>query len=330
MNCIVLTGDRPTGPLHLGHFIGSLQNRVALQHQHQQLIMVADIQALTVNFDNPKKVTSNTYEVIKDYLAVGIDPAKTIIFIQSQVTELSELMVYLLNLVTVNQLERNPTIKTESRQKGYEREIPMGFLCHPVSQAADITAFKAELVPVGEDQMPLIEQTNEIVRRFNRIYNTDVLKEAKGLLSSTPRLMGIDGKAKASKSLNNAIFLKDSPEDIRSKIFSMYTDPGHIKVSDPGRIEGNVVFSYLDAFYENTQELEELKASYQRGGLGDTTIKGLLNDTLQKMLSPIREKRASLTNEQVISIAEEGTYKARKMAHETLEQVKEAMGLLYF
>ena len=252
----ILTGDRPTGPLHLGHYVGSLQNRVRLQDQYDQYVMIADVQALTDNFDNPQKITSNVFELIKDYIAVGIDPDQTSIFIQSQIPEIAELTIYYLNLVSLGRLERNPTVKMEIAQKGYGDSIPAGFFCYPVNQAADISIFRAEIVPVGEDQVPMIEQTNEIVRRFNRIYGGEYLKECQALLSSFPRLVGIDGKAKASKSLNNAIFLSDLEEDIKKKILQMYTDPDHLKVSDPGKVEGNVCFAYLDIFHPDKEEVE--------------------------------------------------------------------------
>ena len=326
----ILTGDRPTGPLHLGHYVGSLINRVHLQDLYQQFVMIADVQALTDNFESPEKITHNTFEVIRDYIAVGIDPEKTTLFIQSQVPELAELTVYFLNLVTLNRLERNPTVKAELQQKGYEREIPTGFLCYPISQAADITAFQAELVPVGDDQVPMIEQTNEIVRRFNRLYNTSCLKEAQAYLSHTPRLIGINGTAKASKSLGNAIFLKDTPEVVREKVYSMYTDPNHIHVSSPGQVEGNVVFSYLDSFHPDKEEIESLKAHYRKGGLGDTTIKSLLNSSLHTLLTPIREKRAQLSTKELKEILYEGTKRARAIAQRTLEEVRAAIGINYF
>ena len=326
---IVLTGDRPTGHLHLGHYIGSLKNRLELQNQYDCFVMIADTQALSDNFDNPKKVVENVVEVCKDYLAVGIDPNKCTIFIQSLIPELSELMMYYMNLVTLSRLERNPTVKSELQQKSFSESIPMGFLCYPVSQAADITAFKSTLIPVGEDQLPMIELSNEIVRKFNRLYNTEVLVESKAVLSSVQRLVGIDGKSKASKSLNNAIFLSDSDKDIKKKVFDMYTDPNHIKVSDPGQVEGNVVFTYLDAFFENRDELSSLKNQYKKGGLGDSTVKSLLNETLQNLISPIREKRESITNEEVMNVLRIGSEKARQTASQTLLEVKEAIGIVY-
>lgn len=330
MKKIILTGDRPTGKLHLGHYIGSLQSRVALQDTYKQYVMIADVQALTDNFEHPQKIIQNVYEVASDYLAVGIEGSKSSIFIQSQIEQLTELTIYYMNLVTLGRLERNPTVKAEIQQKGYDDSIPVGFFCYPVSQAADISAFKAELVPVGEDQIPMIEQTNEIVRRFNRIYDTDCLKEAKVYLSNSPRLVGIDGKAKASKSLNNAIFLADSPEEIKRKVFSMFTDPNHLKVSDPGKVEGNVVFSYLDVFHSDKAETESLKDLYRRGGLGDTVIKNFLNDVLQEFLRPIREKRQSLKINEVKEIVYAGTMEARKKAQATLLEVRDAIGLKYF
>jgi tryptophanyl-tRNA synthetase len=327
---IILTGDRPSGSLHLGHYVGSLANRISLQENHEQYIMIADVQALTDNFEHPEKITKNVYEVAKDYLSVGIDPSKSTIFIQSQIPEIGELTVYYLNLVTIARLERNPTVKAELQQKGYNESIPAGFFCYPVSQAADITIFKASLVPVGDDQIPMIEQTNEIVRRFNRIYNTDCLKECAAVLSQTSRLVGIDGKAKASKSLGNAILLSDSPEEIKRKVLQMFTDPDHLKVTDPGKIEGNVVFSYLDIFYNNKQELEELKKHYERGGLGDMTIKQLLNNCLQEFLAPIREKRSSITIDVVKDVLREGTKKAHAKAINTMQEVRDAIGIKYF
>ena len=330
MRQIALTADRATGKLHLGHYVGSLTNRVMLQERYQQYVMIADVQALTDNFEHPEKITQNIFEVAADYIAVGIEPAKTNILIQSQVPELAELTLYYMNLVTLARLERNPTVKHEIEQKKYGTSIPAGFFCYPVSQAADITIFKAEIVPVGDDQTPMIEQTNEIVRRFNRIYNTSCLKEAEGLLSTSPRLIGIDGKAKASKSLNNAIFLSDSAEDIKSKVFSMFTDPNHLRITDPGRVEGNVVFTYLDIFHTNKDEVEELKASYTKGGLGDTTIKSILNDTLQKLLEPIRGKRSLIKRSDLKEILYQGTSNARKVAQETIREVREAIGICYF
>lgn len=324
---VILTGDRPTGKLHLGHFVGSLKNRIALQYDSTQYIMVADMQALTDYFDNAEKIRDSILQVIADYLAVGIDPSISTIFIQSQVPQLSELTMYYMNLVSISRLERNPTVKNEILQKSFGESIPAGFLCYPVSQAADITAFKADLVPVGEDQLPMIELSNEIVRKFNRIYNANCLIESKAYLSSTCRLVGIDGKAKASKSLNNAIFLDDNEDEIKRKVYSMYTDPDHIKVSDSGKVEGNVVFEYLDAFSDDKEEVSSLKERYRKGGLGDTTLKALLNDTLQKLLLPIREKKRSLHQKDLIEICVSGTEKAKSVAEKTLIDVKNAMGI---
>ncbi|MDR0662010.1 MAG: tryptophan--tRNA ligase [Holosporales bacterium] len=330
MNKVVLTADRPSGKLHLGHYVGSLVHRIQLQKDHRPYIMVADVQALTDNFEHPERVAENILEVTRDYLAVGIDPHKATIFVQSQVPELTEMTVYFLNFVTLARLERNPTVKAEIAQKGYETSLPMGFLCYPVSQTADIVAFKTDIVPVGEDQLPMIELSNEIVRRFNRIYQTEVLKEAEPLVGKVGRLVGIDGKEKASKSLNNAIFLADSPEDIRQKIFSMFTDPHHLKVSDPGTVEGNVVFTYLEAFHQDKEEVAALKAHYQRGGLGDTAIKERLNTTLQTFLAPIRERRAPLKDADLKEILHTGTQEARKVAQITLQEIRTAMHLCYF
>lgn len=330
MKKIILTGDRPSGCLHLGHYIGSLQNRVALQNEYDQYVMIADIQALTDNFATPEKIKENVYEVAKDYICAGIDPEQTNIFIQSQIPEINELTIYYLNLVTLSRLERNPTVKTEIRQKGFNNSIPAGFFCYPVSQAADITIFKAEIVPVGDDQVPMIEQTNEIVRSFNRIYNTDILKECKPFLSKSSRLIGIDGKSKASKSLGNAIFLSDSSEEIKRKVFQMYTDPDHIKIVDPGKVEGNVVFAYLDAFHPNKEEVDDLKKHYEKGGLGDKTIKNILNDTLQALITPMRERRESIKKEDIQNILYKGSTTARKVAQNTMNEVRSVMSLNYF
>jgi tryptophanyl-tRNA synthetase len=325
---VILTGDRPTGNLHLGHYVGSLENRVKLQDIHQQYIMIADVQALTDNFNNPQKVKDNIFEVAKDYLAVGIDPDKTTIFLQSQITEIAELTIYYLNLVTLGRLERNPTVKSEIQQKGFSDSIPVGFLCYPVSQAADITILKAELVPVGEDQLPMIEQTNEIVRRFNRIYNVECLKEAEAILSNTKRLVGIDGKEKAGKSLGNAIFLSDTSDEIKRKVYSMFTDPDHLRVSDPGKVEGNVVFAYLDAFHQDKDEVVALKEHYQKGGLGDSVIKGILNKSLQNLIAPIRQRRQEIKDEYLKEIIADGTRKVRKIAGGVIEEVRNAMGIM--
>lgn len=326
---ISLTGDRPTGCLHLGHYVGSLKSRVALQENHDQYIMIADVQALTDYFDRPEKVSESVLELVADYLAVGIDPELSTIFIQSQIAALSEMTMYFMNLVSMSRVERNPTVKTEIAQKGFGESLPVGFFCYPISQTADITAFKAEIVPVGEDQLPMIELSNEIVRRFNRVYNTNCLKESKAYLSSTGRLVGTDGKNKASKSLNNAIFLSDSAETIREKVYSMYTDPDHVKVSDPGKTDGNVVFTYLDAFHKNPEEVEDLKKRYAKGGLGDIALKSLLNGTLQELLEPIREKRNSLSKKYLEEVCREGCKKAKAIADRTLDEMKSTMGINY-
>lgn len=328
---VILTGDRPTGPLHLGHYVGSLKNRVELQDKHFQFVMIADVQALTDNYDNPHKVRDNVLQVALDYLAVGIDPEKTTIFIQSLIPSLFELTVYYLNLVTWNRLKHNPTVKQEIVQKGYGESVPAGFMVYPVSQAADITAFKAELVPVGEDQLPMIEQTNDIVGNFNRVYGQEILVRCEALIPKIARLPGTDGKAKMSKSLGNCIYLCDTEDSISKKVKGMYTDPNHLKVEDPGNVEGNPVFAYLDAFDPNTQEVEELKAHYQRGGLGDSVVKKRLNDVLQAFLEPIRVRRQEWARdpERVMQIIRKGTEKANQAAAQTLKEVRKAMCLDY-
>ncbi|KKQ32468.1 MAG: Tryptophanyl-tRNA synthetase [candidate division TM6 bacterium GW2011_GWF2_37_49] len=329
---IILTGDRPTGPLHLGHFVGSLQNRVKLQYDYDQHIMIADVQALTDNFENPDKVRKNILEVAYDYLAVGIDPKTSTIFIQSMIPEIADLTVFYLNLVTVARLERNPTVKDEIRQKGFGSNVTAGFLCYPVSQAADITVFNADLVPVGADQLPMIEQTVEIVRKFNNIYEP-IFVEPQAMVPETGgRLSGIDGQAKMSKSLNNAIYLSDSAEDLKKKIMSMFTDPSHIRVEDPGTIEGNTVFAYIDVFDTDKDRVAELKAHYQRGGLGDVKVKKHLNDILQAILEPIREQRKTFSSDpaQVTQILREGTQQARQKAAQTMNKVRKAMKIDYF
>ena len=329
---IILTGDRATGALHLGHYIGSLLNRVELQNKYKQYVMVADVQALTDNYEDPQKVHDNVFQVMLDYLAVGIDPNKTTIFIQSMIPQIADLTVFYLNLVTVNRLKRNPTVKAEIQQKGFGESIPAGFLVYPVSQAADITIVKGTLVPVGEDQLPMIEQTNEIVRSFNRIYKTDVLKECKALVPKVARLPGIDGKSKMSKSLNNAIFLSDSEDELQKKVMSMFTDPQHLRLQDPGKIEGNTVFEYLDAFDSDKQKVQELKEHYQKGGLGDVTVKKYLFEVLNNFLAPIRQKRKELETEKphVMSLLKQGTEEALNVAEGTLKEVKAAMHLNYF
>lgn len=328
---IVLTGDRPTGRLHLGHYVGSLAARVKLQEDHRQFVMIADAQALTDHAHEPKKIREHVLEVALDYLAVGIDPKKTTIFIQSLVPALCELTMYYLNLVTWNRLKHNPTVKLEIQQKGYGEEVPAGFMIYPISQAADITAFKAELVPVGDDQIPMIEQTVEVVRKFNRLYNTSVLVEPQAVTSSIARLPGIDGRAKMSKSLGNAIYLSDSTDEIAKKVKGMYTDPGHLHVEDPGKVEGNPVFTYLDAFASDKVKVEEMKSHYQRGGLGDATVKKYLLDVLLAFLDPIRMERERLTRDakEVMGILLKGTEVANKIADQTLAEVRSAMGIDY-
>ena len=331
-NEIVLTGDRPTGKLHLGHYVGSLLNRVELQNKYKQYVIIPDVQALTDNYEDPKKVHDNVMEVAIDYLSVGIDPKKTTIFIQSMIPQIADLTVFYLNLVTVNRLKRNPTVKNEIEQKGFGESIPAGFFVYPVSQAADITVVKGTLVPVGEDQLPMIEQTNEIVRSFNRIYKTDVLKECKALISKISRLPGTDGRAKMSKSLNNAIFLADSEDALQKKVMSMYTDPNHIKVEDPGKIEGNTVFEYLDAFDTDKAKVQELKDHYQKGGLGDVKVKKYLFEVLNNILKPIRERRQELEKDKdyISSMLKKGTEETLEVAEKTLKDVKSAMQLIYF
>ena len=329
---LILTGDRPTGPLHLGHYVGSLRNRVKYQHQYQQFIMVADAQALTDNMEDPAKVHNNVLEVALDYLAAGIDPVKSTIFIQSQIPELTELTFYYMNLVTVARLERNPTIKQEIILRNFERDIPAGFFTYPVSQAADISAFKATLVPVGDDQVPMIEQTNEIVRRFNRLVKQDILVECEALVPEIGRLPGIDGKAKMSKSLGNGINLGASAAEIKAAVRNVYTDPLHLRVEDPGHLEGNVAFIYLDAFDTDQIALQEMKDHYVRGGLGDSKVKARLEGILQDMLAPIRERRQEFEKDrgQVLQMLRQGTEKAREIAAKTTDEVKAALGLKYF
>lgn len=346
MSKVILTGDRPTGRLHIGHYVGSLRRRVELQNSGEFdhiYIMIADAQALTDNFDNPEKVRSNILEVALDYLACGLDPEKVTLFVQSAVPELTEITFYYMNLVTLSRLERNPTVKAEIQMRGFETSIPVGFVNYPISQASDITAFKATTVPVGEDQLPMIEQTREIVRKFNSIYG-EVLVEPDVMLPSNTaclRLPGTDGKAKMSKSLGNCIYLADEAEDVRKKVMSMFTDPDHLKVSDPGKLEGNTVFTYLDAFcrdehfakylpeYEN---LQALKDHYTRGGLGDVKVKKFLNNVLQEELAPIRERRKQYAEniEWVYNVLKQGSEEARKVAAATLDDMKAAMKINYF
>jgi tryptophanyl-tRNA synthetase len=325
---VVLTGDRPTGVLHLGHYAGSLSTRLALQGRCSQTLLIADLQALTDTSGRAAHVASHVEEIALDYLAAGIDPALTTIAVQSRLPALAELTVLYLNLVTVARLERNPTVKAEVQLRGFARDIPAGFLCYPVSQAADITAFRATLVPVGEDQVPMIEQTNEIARRVNRMSGTAVLPECRALLSATPRLPGIDGR-KASKSLGNAIALAATTDDIRRMVGAMYTDPAHLRASDPGRVEGNVVFAYLDAFDGDTAALSELRMRYMHGGLGDVPLKRRLTDVLEQMISPIRERRAALAGDRgyVRDVLREGTARADDITHAVLGSVRSAFSL---
>ncbi|MGE8126695.1 tryptophan--tRNA ligase [Methylobacterium sp. NPDC080182] len=326
---VILTGDRPTGPLHLGHYCGSLRNRVALQHGHDQFVLIADAQALTDNADDSGHITRHVHEVALDYLAVGIDPELTTICVQSALPALCELTQLFLNLVTVARLERNPTIKEEIQVRGFGRDIPAGFLCYPVAQAADIAAFRATLVPVGADQAPIIEQTNEIVRRLNRQVGHTLLPEARALIPESGRLAGVDGRAKMSKSQGNALALSATDDAIRAAVRRMYTDPDHLRVTDPGRVEGNVVFTYLDAFDPDRDTVHELKAHYRRGGLGDTAVKRRLETVLLDLLAPIRERRTAWADrpDDVRDILRDGTRRARGVTQATLEAVKDALGL---
>lgn len=346
MKKIILTGDRPTGKLHVGHYVGSLKRRVELQNSgefDQINIMIADAQALTDNADNPEKVRQNIIEVALDYMSCGLDPEKSTLFIQSQIPELCELAFYYMNLVTVSRLQRNPTVKTEIKMRNFETSIPVGFFTYPISQASDITAFKATTVPVGEDQMPMVEQTREIVHKFNSVYG-ETLVEPEILLPTNQaclRLPGTDGKAKMSKSLGNCIYLSDDSDTIKTKIMGMYTDPDHIKVSDPGKIEGNTVFTYLDAFCKPEQferylpdyaNLDELKEHYQRGGLGDVKVKRFLNSVLEEELEPIRKRRKELEKDipYIYEVLRKGSEVARERAAQTLSEVKNAMKINYF
>jgi len=326
---VILTGDRTTGPLHIGHFAGSLRNRLSFQSDHDQYLLLADSQALTDNAHDPGKVRRNVLEVALDYLAVGIDPGRTTICLQSHLPALAELSMLYLNFVTVARLERNPTIKDEIRARGFGRDIPAGFLCYPAAQAADITAFKATIVPVGEDQAPLIEQTNEIVRRINATAGAGILPEAKAVIPKSGRLPGIDGKAKMSKSAGNAIPLSASPDEIRAAVRAMYTDSTHLRADDPGHVEGNVVFSYLDAFDDDLEAVEEMKAHYQRGGLGDRAIKARLDAVLQNLIAPIRQRRREIAQhpDHILDVIRRGTDKARERTEATKRQVVEALGL---
>lgn len=336
---IILTGDRPTGKLHIGHYVGSLRNRVLLQNQdkYEMFVFLADQQALTDHAKDPQTIVESIGNVALDYLAAGLDPKKATIFIQSQIPELAELSMYYMNLVSLARLERNPTVKTEIAQKGFGESIPTGFLVYPISQAADITAFKANYVPVGNDQKPMIEQTREIVRSFNHAYDCEVLVEPEGIYpenEAAGRLPGLDGNAKMSKSLNNGIYLADDMDTLKKKVMSMYTDPDHIKVEDPGKIEGNMVFHYLDVFGrpEDAAEIAAMKEHYQRGGLGDVKTKRYLLEILERELGPIRERRLEFAKDmgQVYDMLKEGSERARQVAGQTLSEVKNAMGINYF
>lgn len=332
----ILTADRPTGKLHIGHYLGSLKNRVALQNsgEYNTYVMIADVQAMTDNARNPEKIRQSLIQVALDYLAVGIDPKKSTILVQSQISALNELTMYYLDLVTVSRLERNPTVKSEIQQKAFGQSIPAGFLVYPVSETADITAFKADTVPVGDDQEPMMEQAREIVRTFNTTYQTNVLVEPQGYFppKGQGRLPGLDGNAKMSKSLNNAIYLADTADELRQKVMSMYTDPNHIHVSDPGKIEGNMVFTYLDIFDDDKAHVAELKAEYQHGGLGDVKIKRYLNEVLEATFGPIRQRREEFAKDipAVYQMLKEGSERANEVAEQTLQEVRAAIGLNYF
>jgi tryptophanyl-tRNA synthetase len=332
MKKILLTGDRPTGKLHLGHYVGSIKNRIALQNTvDHAYYMIADVQALTDNSQNPEKVTENMIEVVLDNLACGVDPKKTTFFVQSQIPEIAEMTVFFLNLVTLARLKRNPTVKNEMKQKGFGENVPAGFLAYPVSQAADILFAHANVVPVGEDQLPVIEQANEIVKKFNTIYG-DFFTPIEPVISETSRLVGIDGNAKASKSLGNAIFLDDDDAVITKKVMSMYTDPGHIKVSDPGKVKGNVVFTYLDIFDPNKEEVTALKAQYKKGGLGDIELKKRLAQVLIDLITPIRTKRRALAENKAAVLEDlyKSTQKAQKVAAQNMKEMKQLMKIDYF
>ncbi len=330
-NKTILTGDRPTGPLHIGHYVGSLKKRVELQHAYRQYVLIADMQALTDNAGNPKKVRDNVLEVALDYLAVGLDPALNVIVVQSLVPELAELTMYYLNIVTLARLKRNPTVKDEMKQKGFGEDVPAGFLTYPVSQAADITAFRARYVPVGQDQLPMIEQTNEIVDKFNSLYGGEALLRCEPLLSAVTRLPGTDGQGKMGKSTDNAVFLKDDEDTLRRKIRQMYTDPLHLKASDPGHVDGNPVFAYLDAFDPDKAGLEELKEHYKKGGLGDVKVKERLFEALNRELASIRARRREFEKDpaEVLNMLKKGSLKAREITSVTLGAVRAALLLDY-
>ncbi len=330
MNKRILTGDRPTGPLHLGHYVGSLQNRVRLQHEYDTYVLIADVQALTDNFEHPEKLGDNIFQVALDYLAVGLDPEKARFVVQSMVPELAELTIYFMNLVTVATLERNPTVKEEIKQRNFVKGVPVGFWSYPISQAADITIFKADLVPVGEDQLPMIEQAREIARRFNRLY-AKVLVEPRAMLGAVARLPGTDGGAKMSKSLGNCVYLGDSSEQVRKRVMSMYTDPTRVHPTDPGHVEGNPVFTYHDVFNPDKAEVEELKERYRKGTVGDVEVKQKLFAALEAFLAPIRERRAEFASKskRVNEIIMEGTRQGRALAQQTMAEVRTAMKIAY-
>lgn len=327
---VALTGDRTTGPLHLGHYAGSLRKRVEMQDDHDLTVMLADTQALTDNGRDPQRLRANVLEVLADYLAVGLDPSRTCIFLQSGAPALARLSMLYLNLVSVARLERNPTVRSEMAQKGMERDVPAGFLCYPAAQAADITAFKATVVPVGDDQLPMIELSNEIALRVNRIAGREILPQSRALMSAVTRLPGIDGRAKASKSLGNAIPLGIDAEGLKTAVMAMYTDPDHLRVSDPGRVEGNVVFAHLDAFDPARDEVEDLKAHYRRGGLGDMALKRRLLGVLEDMIAPIRDRRADLVADpdHLMDVLRTGTRLAARRAEETVGEIEDAMGIM--
>jgi len=326
----ILTGDRPSGSLHLGHYLGSLKNRVRLQDEYEQFVLIADVQALTDNYENPQIVADSVRGLVLDYVAAGIDPEKSTIVVQSKISAIAELTIFYLNMVSLNRVLRNPTVKSEIEQKGFGESVPAGFAMYPVSQAADITAFGANLVPVGEDQLPMIEQTREIVRKFNSLYG-ETLVEPEALLGEEPRLVGLDGKFKMSKSLGNAIYLSDSEEDVLKKIMSMYTDPTRLRPTDPGHVEGNPVFTYHDAFNDNKDEVEDLKKRYKDGQVGDVEVKQKLAVAINKVLAPMRERRALLEKDpaRVDQILRNGVDRGNKVANETLLIVKRAMKIDY-
>lgn len=326
----ILTGDRPSGKLHLGHYVGSLKNRVKLQDDYDQFVLIADVQALTDNFENPDKVVKSVSHLMADYVAVGIDPKKTTIVVQSMIPEIAELTVFYMNLVSLNRVLRNPTVKSEVKEKGFGDKLPAGFAMYPVSQVADITAFAANLVPVGEDQLPMIEQTREIVRKFNSLYG-ETLVEPEALVGDFPRLVGTDGGAKMSKSLNNAVYLSDSASEVEKKVMGMYTDPNRVKASDPGKVEGNPVFVYHDAFNNDKDQVEDLKKRYEEGKVGDVEVKRLLVEAVNKLLEPMRERRAELeaSPEEIKKILREGVERGREVAGEVMKKVKKAMKIDY-